>query len=257
MDEQKSQPDPWEEEIDLRELILNVAKKWYIWLGLPLLVVLATGLYYWTTPDRYEVREGLRLEVSARRAQNLDLPLPKTSVYQQILSEKDFPGEVNVKRGVHLDSLEFTVSVITSTPEETAKELRRVLPGSFVNLLQGYSEKLVVRREGLNRSLEWLRENLSTWREELEEAGYTNVAAPDDFAEEFRNIKRSLRIIDELKAPAEITEDAQAPAKISEIAPDDLFAREPVGPVRPRNTLLAGVVTFLLTLFGTTFWEIL
>ncbi|MFP4687846.1 MAG: hypothetical protein ACLFN5_07055 [bacterium] len=45
------QSDPWEEEIDLRELVRGIAKKWYIWLGLPLLVmvIVAGYLYLFTT----------------------------------------------------------------------------------------------------------------------------------------------------------------------------------------------------------------
>ena len=74
MDEEKQ--DVWEEEIDLREVARGIGRMWYVWIGIPLVVTVLTGVYLIVQPDQYEV--------SVSGIRNMNVLHPKKGFFKVI-----------------------------------------------------------------------------------------------------------------------------------------------------------------------------
>jgi len=299
MDEEQNRPagsaDPWEEEIDLRELVIGIAKKWYIWIGLPFLVMVITAGYllfftqptyvleaeYWLDYIAFDIPGSERLlpdrDRLRRRMTSFDEFAP---LFQEIYENGiEFEDEADAREKfrrflrdrveITIDDLRVQAEVKTPYPELTTEFLNRW----FKRLEKIERERILQRYARLIKQLEnrldniqerhqdWLdlvmpsdaeigEEEYQFFRETAEflpgEVQFLEIQS--EFAEKVAIMEERINNLEEF--PPEIEES------LGEYYPPQLPAEE-LPRNRTRNTLLAGVVTGLLALFGTAFWEIL
>ena len=287
--------DPWEEEIDLRELIIGIAKKWYIWIGLPFLVMFITAGYllfttqptyvleaeYWLDDIAFDIPGSEKLlperDLLRRRVTSFDEFAP---LFQEIYENGiEFEDETDAREkfrrflrdsvDITIDDLRVQVEVKTPYPELTTEFLKHW----FERLEKMERERIHQRHSRLLNQLEKRLQNV----EQRHKDWLETVAPPEEFFDgtehrmfretaeflpaevQFLEIQSSfaerIAVLEERinyleDFPPEIEES------LGEYYPPQLPAEE-LPRNRTRNTLLAGVVTGLLALFGTAFWEIL
>jgi len=295
--ENKIANDPWEEEIDLRELMRGIAKKWYIWLGLPFLVMVFTAGYLLLfSPPAYEVEAELWFDdiiFSSPEARSL---LPEKSrlrrrmtsiskytplyreVFADVIEFEDDEASVRSFRSFLREDVELEIGerqvdlqVKSSYPEATAKFLAR-----WLKTVRQREKELIIERT--KRTISQVRRNLQNVRTRHEDWIKTVVGTERVGVKEeqqynwFREMSEFLpaevqlleinsefasriaKLEEKLQELKDFSKDLEG--QIYEYYPPELPAeRLPGG--RRRKTLLAGVVTGLLALFGTAFWEIL
>ena len=296
MDEEQNRPaDPWEEEIDLRELIIGIAKKWYIWIGLPFLVMIITAGYlfltvqptyileaeYWFDDIAFDVPGTERLLPDEsrlrRRMTSIDEFAPLfRKIYENGVEFEDeedarekFRNFLDENVKISVDQLQISVEVQTPYPEHTARFLDR-----WFEKIEQIEKEGILQRHGrlishLENRLQNVRDRHNDWLEtvafpdvifdEAEHRLFRETAEflpgeaqflkiQSDFAERITDLEERINYLEDFLP--EIEEE------LGEYYSPQLPAEE-LPRNRARNTLLAGVVTGLLALFGTAFWEIL
>jgi hypothetical protein len=245
--------DVWEEEIDLRELGKNLLAKWPVWVFLPLLVMIGTGVFMYGQPDRYRVTGSFIVDVSSKTALEVDLQSLESSALEDILGSRT--GEaVSVSRKQrerqrsqdegYSDRLVYDVEITTPRPDEVTAWLRKnreTISGEWQKRIRREVKPLGAMYE---RRIERLNESIRAWKELSAVDGARGMGP---FAERFLDYRTKLTFVNK------ITDD---PENLI-VGLDEKLDSELVGPDRTRNTVMSGVVSFLLVLFGLVFWEII
>lgn len=265
-DTENRQPntDVWEEEIDLKELALGVASWWWLWVGIPLLVGLLTGLYLFQQPDRHKVTATIQGDFSAQDINRLGFDPVSKELLEGTLNES---GVQSSKLTVNSDpdaiKTEYQVSIESTEPEALRQELENLSlrSDSWVETFkENRSERLELLRgkiELQQKKLDQLTNSLEGWLNQVQEVRGTQDLQDvglGTFASSYQEVHSKLSNLEEARSSVNET-DTGLLSNLHFVK--DSLESEKVGPQRIRNVLLSVVVSFIILLFGVIFWEIL
>ncbi len=184
MDEE--QRDVWEEEIDLREVGRGIAQKWYIWVGIPLLVTILAAAYFFPQPEKFQLTARWTYKESPSELQDVQIDTAPPTVVrdsfrssdlvEQVLRENpelEFKGDtgdiaVSLSRGVELESNNennlVNIFYTTSDPVRGSKLINNWLDVFVQKQRKQFLTKLQNREETLQDRLDYLRDQFQDWR---------------------------------------------------------------------------------------------
>lgn len=192
--------DPWEEEIDLRELILGVLKKWYLWVGLPLVVMIAVAGYLLLAEQPYQLSTIFTFDEGQTGVEQLGLSFPgETTIRHRLFSlsrlapiyEEHFLQEeddlisstLSFRRSVDFEKINdhYQLSYETTRPDSAA-ELLNAMVADFTDSERERQLETIERRHDIyQRELEHIQAKWQAWQEETGRlvGDFDDISPPD------------------------------------------------------------------------------
>lgn len=186
----EEQKDIWEEEIDLREVGRGIARKWYIWIGLPIIVMILVGVNYSFQPQKFRLSAQFIYYDNPVELQETDISSPPSNIIRNAFQSPGLVEEVlrtnpqftfrgdtsdiavSYSRGVELVRTDgdtnglFDVRLTTSEPVQDSKIINNWLNVFVRDQNNQFRSKLRERENKLQKRVNYLENRFKDWRED-------------------------------------------------------------------------------------------